>query len=232
MASTNTNSVWEQKFRQPTDSDILASLTQVEQRVAQASAQATTANQRNDTQDQQIQTKAPTNNPTLTGTVTVPTPPQGGGSLAVNQDWVRTAHASGTFTSGNAQLLTNGAWNVVTVQGSLAHTQGGIQLGAGGQGLFLPTNGLYLMSVGGYFTFNAAQLARVIVGLSLNGSAPTVAGNEVLSASANTSASGDSFFHTTLMFLGSGQLRPCLFAQNAPGQVNARIDNMSVFRVG
>lgn len=228
---TDTNSVWEQNFRQPLDADVTTELGRLAQQVAQTNALAVTNQQTNTTQDTALGTKAPLNNPTFTGDVIVPTvsPPWASGSKVLNQNAHINAHgyARWQYASGAASSVGAG-WVVFPQAGVLsANTGGQYTLGAGGLGVNINTAGYYHVIVNyQYVVSTHPSTSRVITGLSYNGGV-----SEIIDSNIVVNLAGISYQSVSWSgMLSVMNLRPMVFVEGgATLSVTPRY--MSVLRI-
>lgn len=135
----------------------------------------------------------------------------------------------GTFFSSVTQELAGATWNVITTTGSVGGNRGGVVLGAGSQGLVLPTTGLWLVTVQGYLTTPPGSGIRVIGGLSTNGAAPSVIANTLANVAPGSAFRHDTHIsYTMLTNLNAGQLRASLYLEASVGPVFVTISGITV----
>jgi hypothetical protein len=229
---TDRTSVWEQNFRQPTDADITTELGRLNQAVAQANARTQAAEAKNTQQDTALDGKAPLASPTFTGTPTGPNlaiDPTSPGLITQQHLADRQCCGQWDLTGSALVALGNGTWNLGTQVGTLSSGIGGVTLGAGAQGLFLPRSGYYLVQVDAYATCSAGASVRLIGGLSLNGGNPTLVANVIQNSV--TYVPDIHARYNMLAFINSGQLRPTYFMQTNGASFQLRTERLTAVRL-
>lgn len=192
---TDKNSVWEQNFRQPLDADITTELGRLSQQVASVNARNLQTEGVNNTQQTQIDSKAPINTPTFTGLVSVPLPPSGwepSSPRALSQHGHQNAHSLAVwqYTGGAAQTV-GAAWSVFNQAGVLSTNLGnGLTLGGGGGlGVVVNADGVYDVTVEYQYVVisHPPGACRLITGLSFNGAVSVIADSQVVTNLAGVS---------------------------------------------
>ena len=191
---TNTNSVWEQAFRQPTDDNVTTELGRLSAQVASVNAKNVQIEGVNNTQQTQIDSKAPIVSPTFTGTPNAPIPPQrwnAGSNQLLTQQGHSRAHACAIwqYSSGAAQSV-SGAWSVFNQVGTLpVNTGSSYTLGSGGLGIVIGETGVYSVQVTYQYVVSShpANPCRVITGVSVNGAATHIVNSETITNLAGVS---------------------------------------------